>query len=233
MQSDNAVTENTSFTDMAIMVLVLGTIWGFSEVFLSDTIKIWGIPFRAGILTGIGIGIMGIALGYGKKVLPLIGIALVTMAAKQLVVPVLQCSVLCKANSCAAVFLQGVALCGVAAIAGRKLNNTRSARFITPISAALASAGAFYFIGMKLAPCPYLLSFNHAGGFLSFMTAEGLAWAAFSGILFPAGYKLGSVLKNTIPEIKTAKPAAYYLTAATALICCYTAITFFIITSSI
>ena len=86
---------------------------------------------------------------------------------------------------------------------------------------------------MRLAPCPYLLSFNHASGLLSFMAAEGIAWAAFSGILFPAGYKLGSVLKNTIPEIRTAKPAAYYITAITALVCCYAAITVTIMKSGI
>ncbi|HHO76825.1 MAG TPA: hypothetical protein ENN05_10420 [Deltaproteobacteria bacterium] len=233
MQSDNAVTRNSSFTDILIMVLVLGTLWGFSEVVLSDAIKILGIPYRAGILTGIGMGIMGIALGYGRKVLPLIAIALVTMAAKQLVVPVLQCSVLCKANSCAAVLLQGGALCGAAAIAGQKLHNLKSARLVTPVSAALLAAGAFYFIGMRLAPCPYLLSFNHPGGLLSFFGAEGLSWAVFSGILFPAGYKLGSVLKNTVPAIKTTRPAAYYITAASVLACCYTAITISIMKSGI
>lgn len=233
MQSDNEAMGNNSFTDILIMVLVLGTLWGFSEVVLSDAIKIWGIPFRAGILTGIGMGIMGIALGFNKKVLPLIGITLVTILAKQLVIPVLQCSVLCKANSCAAVFLQGGVLCGAAAIAGQKLHNLKPARFITPVSAALVAAGAFYFIGMRLAPCPYLLSFNHPGGLLSFYGAEGLSWAIFSGILFPTGYKLGAVLKNTIPVIKAAKPAAYYITAASCLICCYTAITAAIIKSGI
>ena len=233
MQSDSAGTTNRSFTDILIMVLVLGTLWGFSEIVLSDTIKILGMPYRAGILTGIGMGIMGIALGYGRKVLPLIGIALVTMAAKQLVVPVLQCSVLCKANSCAAVFLQGGALCGAAAVAGNRLHNLRSARIITPVSAALLAAGAFYFIGMRLAPCPYLLSFNHPGGLISFYGAEGMSWALFSGLVFPVGYKLGSVLKNTVPAIRAANPAAYYLTAASGLICCYAAMTLAIMNSGI
>ena len=233
MQSDAVNLKRASLADTTIMILVLGSLWGFSEVVLSNAIQASGIAFRAGILAGIGMGIMGIALGFNRKVLPLIGIALVTILAKQLVVPVLQCSVLCKANSCAAVFLQGGALCGVAAIAGQKLHSAQPARLITPISAALVSAGAFYFIGMGLAPCPYLLSFNHSGGLLSFMAIEGLAWAAFSTILFPAGYTIGLVLKNTLPEMKTAKPVTYYITAVTALICCYTAITISIMNSSI
>jgi len=232
MQSDTANLKNGSFTDMAIMVLILGTIWGFSEIVLSEAIKIWGIPFRAGILTGIGMGIMGIAVGFNKKALPLIGIALVTIATKQLVVPVLQCSVLCKANSCAAVLLQGGALCGAVAITGHKLHNLKSVRIVIPVSAALLAAGAFYFIGMRLAPCPYLLSFNHPGGLMSFYGAEGLSWAPFSGILFPVGYKLGAVLKKTLPVVKTAKPAVYYISAASCLICCYAAITVTIIKTS-
>lgn len=224
MQSDNAVAKNNSHTDTLIMVLVLGTVWGFSEVVFSGAIREWGVPYRAGILTGIGMGIMGIALGYGKRVLPLIGIALVAMGAKQLVVPVLQCSVLCKANSCAAVFLQSAALCGTAALAGRYLHGSLPARLAVPFAAALAAAGAFYFIGMRLSPCAYLLSFSHQGGLLSFFGAEGLPWAAFSGILFPGGYKLGEILRNAVPALKKASPAAYYITAAGSMAGCYAAI---------
>ncbi len=233
MQSDNAVARDDSRTDTLIMVLVLGTAWGFSEVVFSEAIREWGVPYRAGILTGIGLGIMGIALGFNKKVLPLIGIALVAMGAKQLVVPVLQCSVLCKANSCAAVFLQSAALGGAAALAGRYLHGSRPARLVAPLAAALAAAGAFHFIGMRVSPCPYLLSFNHPGGLLSFLGAEGLSWAAFSAILFPVGYQLGEKLRDKIPALRKARPAAYYLAAAGCIAGCYAAIVTVIIKSGV
>lgn len=231
MLSHHAEKRGRSFWDILTAVLVLGTFWGFSEVVLGEAIRTWGVPYRAGILTGIGMGIMGAALGYGRRVLPLLGIALIAMAAHQLAVPVLKCSVLCRANSCAAVLLQSGALCAAAAITGQRLHGSGVARLVIPVSAALAAAGAFYFAGMRLSPCAYLLSFNHPGGLLSFLGAEGLPWAVFSGILFPASYLLGNRLTGALPALKRARPAAYYITAAACLVGCYASIFAVILTA--
>lgn len=107
--------------NVLIAILVLGSLWGLSEVVLNGAIRAAGLPFRAGILTGIGIGIMGVAIGIFRKSSILIGIALVAIFCKQLVVPILHVSVMCKVNSCLAVILEGVALTGVVSLAGRKL----------------------------------------------------------------------------------------------------------------
>ncbi len=211
--------------DLAIMILVLGSLWGFSEVVLSDIIRAQGIPLRAGILTGIGLGIMGIATGLSRRALPLLGIAMVTIAAKQLVVPLLQCSALCRANTCAAVLIQGLALSSVVAFAGHRLAGSVLTRAAAGASAALLSAGAFYAVGTHLAPCQYLLSFASVGGLSAFLQAEGLAWAAFSALLFPAGYRLGTALRDVLPAVAMQKPAACYITAAAGIVGCWAAIT--------
>ena len=207
--------------DILIMILVLGSLWGFSEVVLSDIIRTGGLPWRAGILTGIGMGIMGIAFGLNKKALPLIGIALVTIIAKQLVVPILGCSILCKANTCAAVLLQGAALSGAVALAGMKLQGGVFNRAAIGSSAALASAASFYYVGIHLSPCQYLLSFS---GIAPFMQAEGIVWAVFSGALFPLGYKLGMLLEHELPAVKMTRPLAYYLSSSAGILCCWAAI---------
>lgn len=196
--------------DLVMGIVLFGSLWGLSEAVIGDLIRATGIPFRAGILTGIGIGILGVALGLYRmpSILPLI--ALTTALSKQLVVPILGLSFLCKANSCAAVMLQGTVLAGCIALAGSHLKGSTLLRSITAFAAALIAAGAFWFIGMRIAPCAYLLSFAGAGGLHSFMLREGLVWALFAALLFPAGYRLGEWMQNDIVSLKVERTAWFY-----------------------
>lgn len=212
--------------DLLIATVVLGSLWGLSEVVLGGAIGAAGLPYRSGILTGVGIGIMAIAVGVFRKPSMLAGIALVAVLCKQLVVPILNVSVMCEANSCLAVMLEGLALAGVVSLAGRKLDRGHLARIASGASAALLAAAAFYIIGMRVAPCRYLLSFNRPGGFVAFLTVEGLVWALFSAILFPAGYWVGSRLRDTVLGLRREKPLFYYTTFSALVVCCWVASAF-------
>lgn len=212
--------------DLLTTILVLGSLWGLSEVVLGGAIGAVGLPYRAGILTGVGMGIMGIAISAFRKPLMLAGIALVAISCKQLVVPILHVSVMCKANSCLAVMLEGLALAGVVSLAGRKLDRGHLAQIASGASAALLAAAAFYFIGMQVAPCRYLLSFNRPGGFMAFLAVEGLVWAAFSAMLFPAGYWVGARLRDAVLALRMRKPLFYYTTFAAIVVCCWVASAF-------
>lgn len=207
--------------DVLMAIAVLGSLWGLSEVVLGGAIRAAGLPYRAGILTGVGIGIMGIAVGILRKPSMLAGVALVTILCRQLVVPILHVSVMCKANSCLAVMLEGLTLAGVISLAGRKLDRGYLAQIASGASAALLAAAAFYFIGMRVAPCRYLLSFNRPGGFAAFLAVEGLVWAVFSAILFPAGYWMGSRLRGTVLALRAREPLFYYTTFAALVVCCW------------
>jgi len=156
----------------------------------------------------------------------LVGVALMAILCKQLVVPILHVSVMCKANSCLAVILEGLALAGVVSLVGRKLGRSHLAQIASGVSAALMAAAAFYFIGMRVSPCRYLLSFNRPGGFVAFLTVEGLVWAAFSGILFPVGYWMGVRLRDTVLSLGTRKPLLYYTTSMALVVCCWVASAF-------
>jgi len=216
----------TQRVDLLITILVLGSLWGLSEVVLGGVITAAGLPYRAGILTGVGIAIMGIFTGMFRKPLMLVGIALVAILCKQLVVPIIHVSVMCQANSCLAVMLEGLALAGVMSLAGRKLERGHLAQIASGASAALSAAAAFYFIGMQVAPCQYLLSFNRPGGFMAFLAVEGLVWAAFSGMLFPAGYWVGTRLRDAVLALRMRKPLFYYTTFAAIVVCCWVASAF-------
>ena len=213
--------KRTQHVDLLITTLVLGSLWGFSEVVLGGALAAAGLPYQAGILIGVGMLILGIAISAFKKPLMLAVIALVAIACKQLVVPILHVSIMCKANSCLAVMLAGVALIGVASLAGHKLDKGYPAKIASGAAAALMAATAFYFLGMRVAPCQYLLSFSRAGGFTAFLTNEALMWAVFSVLLFPAGYSIGTRLRDTFPLLRTRNPLHYYAISAALVVSCW------------
>jgi hypothetical protein len=219
----NAEVQRARLADALVVVVVLGSLWGLVEVVLGGAIRLVGLPYRAGILTGVGLGILGISVGAFRKPWMLAGIALVTVLCKQLVVPILHVSVMCQANSCLAVILEGIALAGVMSLAEHKLNGSYAARIVSGGSAALLAAATFYFAGMRLAPCRYLLSFNRPGGFVSFLTAEGLVWAVFAALLFPVGYWVGTRLQDTALAWRTKNPSLYYTASASLVACCWVA----------
>jgi hypothetical protein len=203
---DRALTLRT----IAVAVLVLGSLWGVAEVVLNDTVRAAELPFRAGILTGFGMLTMGLLLGFGRRPLAILGVPLVAVLVKQMVVPILGASVLCKANSCIAVLFEAAVLAGVATVAMRGIGKRTIARAGAGAGAGLLSAVPFYFVGLAVAPCAYLMSFDRAGGFAAFMVQEGLVWAAFSAVLFPAGYAIGARIREPIRALESRRPLAYY-----------------------
>jgi hypothetical protein len=200
---------------LTIGILVFGSIWGLSEVALGGGLQAANFPYRAGLLTGIGIAIMGTALVIYKKPAMLIGIGLVTVLVKLLAVPILHIAVMCKANSCIAVFTEAVALSLVAFLLMSKMGKSVHVQIGAGASAAIVASAGFYFVGMQVAPCQYLLSFTPGG----FIVTEGLIWAAFSAILLPLGYLAGEKLAAINSPVLTRRPIYYAASASTVLFC--------------
>ena len=222
-RAEAPVARRTRWIDVLIAIAVLGSVWGFAEVVLGGAIKAAGFPQRAAVMTGLGMGIMAVALGAFKRPLMLLGIAALAILCKELVVPILHVSILCKANSCLAVAIDGVALAGVAGIAGRKLTRSYAIQVVAAASAALLARSAFYFGGMKLAPCAHLLSFDKAGGYASFMGYNALGWVVSSALFFPLGYWLGMRLREPVLAMGLRKPGLYYTTSAASVALCWAA----------
>ncbi|MFZ1948400.1 MAG: hypothetical protein WAW06_12695 [bacterium] len=196
--------------DVAIAILVLGSVWGLLEVGVGGAMKSASIPYKGDILTGLGIGLMAVLLALARRPAGLVGVAVVAVAVKQLAVPILGLSFMCKANSCLAVGLAGGALAGASAVAGARLHRSVAARVATGVAAGLVAGTAFYAIGMRVAPCQYLLSFNRQGGYVDFMAAEGLIWAALGGVFLPLGYRVGLGLNQGLVSLRARRPLLYY-----------------------
>lgn len=216
--------------DILLWILILGSLWGLSEAIGGSAMRAEMLSVKATVLTGIGFGIMGIALGSVKKPWLLIAIAIIAAASTQIAVPLLGCSILCRANSSLALMLHATCLYGAFALFNGKSGNA-AILSLTGFSAAMLSSGIFFFAGMRLAPCAYLLSFNHSGGMLSFLAAEGIAWALFAGIALPIGYRLGAPLQNGIVQLRS-RPALYYGASSAIIIFCWIGITLIAISKS-
>ena len=209
--------------DIALAIVVLGSIWGLLEVVLGGAMKSASIPYKGDLLTGLGIGAMAVAIAWFRRPLLVVGVAAVAVALKQLAVPILHLPFMCKANSCLAVILAGGALAAAGAVMGGRLYKSRIPRIGAGFSAGLLGSVGFYFIGMRAAPCNYLLSFNRPGGFVAFLGAEGLIWAVLGGVFLPLGYSLGLALEPRVVLLRAARPAAYYAALATIIACAWIA----------
>ncbi len=213
--------ESAAKRDVLITILVLGSVWGFLEVVLGGAMKSASIPYKGDLLTGLGIGLMAVCIAIFRRPLFVLGIAVIAVALKQLAVPILHLPFMCKANSCLAVMLAGGALAGIATAAGPRLDKGALPRVATGFSAGLLGSAGFYFIGMHMAPCRYLLSFNRPGGLVSFMGAEGLIWAALGGVFFPVGYRIGLGVKESVYGLRMRRPVLYYTTSAAIIGCAW------------
>lgn len=219
---EEAVYGERKHLDMLIGLLVLGSVWGALEVLLGGAMQAGGIPYRGDTLTGLGMMLMGIAVALYRRPLMLIGVAALAVGVRQLAVPILHLSTFCKANSCIAVLLGGAALAGAVAVGGKRIERGLLPRVAAGLSAGLAAGASFYFIGMRVAPCRYLLSFSRPGGFVAFMQAEGLIWAGLCAVLFPLGYRVGESLRESVFGLRLTKPALYYTASLALVALCWT-----------
>jgi hypothetical protein len=209
--------------ELLVGVLILGSVWGFIEVVGGGAMKAGGVPYKGDLMTGLGMCAMAIGVAMFRRPLFLIGIAVVAVALRQLAVPILHLSTFCKANSCIAMLLGGGGLAGMTALAGRRFRRGVLPRAATGFLAGLLTGASFYWIGMRVAPCRYLMSFNRPGGFVAFMLAEGLIWAALSGVFVPVGYLLGERLRDRVFDLPVRQPAFYYGVSAVVVACCWAA----------
>ncbi|MBP7605322.1 MAG: hypothetical protein KBA15_15450 [Spirochaetes bacterium] len=224
MKTDNASIYRLAGRDALFALLVLGSLWGLSEVALGQAVRALAPEIRAGVLTGIGMACMGLFIGLTGRPGRLPLLALVTVLATQLCVPLLRCSPLCKANTSLAIMLHGIAIAGAVRLIAAGPGSGAVRRGTAAFAAALVSATVFYYAGMRLAPCAYLLSFNQPLGLFSFMLREGLVWAAFSAALFPAGYALGARWAVPLASYGASRPLMRLAAPGAFVALCWTAI---------
>ena len=199
-----------------LAILLLGSLWGLSEVALDPALRLSpGLP-RSGILVGVGALCLGAALGYGRRAFLLPLAALIPILIKQLAVPLRGAAPVCDANACLAVGLEGLALAGAAALTAGRSGRLTVVRLAAGAGiAAVLAAATFQVLGSRLYPCPYLLSFGTgAAGLARFTVGEGLIWAAMGAVAFPAGVRLGELARQRIAALAARRRPAVAMAGA-------------------
>lgn len=210
--NNKTANESRMFTmfDYFCGALLLGSIWGFFEVFFKDTLSMGGKPYMAALMSGIGVMIMALGYGLFKRAWIAPVIALFSISSRMLIVPVLGCSPMCRANAVLALILLG-AFTGAAFLAASMARrNFFLIGGLSVGSGALLSGISFYYAGLALAPCQYLANFQKIGGLSSFFTMEIIYWIVFTVILFYPGYAAGAWLSTVREYLRKNKPVPYY-----------------------
>ena len=73
--------------DYIVVALLLGSLWGFFEVFFKDVLAMGGRPFTSAIMTGIGVSMMALGYGLFRKARIFILISAFTVLTRMIVVP--------------------------------------------------------------------------------------------------------------------------------------------------
>ncbi len=193
-----------------VIALLLGSVWGFFEVFFKDVLGMGGKPFASAIMTGIGVAVMAIGYGMFRKAGMFFMISLFTIMARMIVVPVLGCSPMCRANSVVALALLGASTALAFGVSSRVMKNSYKTGGLWAGAGVFVSGVAFYFGGMACAPCQYLQNFASHGGLVSFLKVEVMYWSLFSALLFYPGYRAGVLVRDAMTALRESRPVHYY-----------------------
>lgn len=199
-----------SLLDYICVALLLGAIWGFFEVFFKDVLSMGGKPYTAAIMTGTGVAFMAAGYSFFRKSGVVLAVAVFSIFARMIVVPVLGCSPMCRANAVVALFLLGSFMALSMEASSRAVKNNFKSGGLWVGAGVLFSGISFYFGGMACAPCRYLQNFQQTGGLVSFLRVEVMYWVLFSMVLFYPGYLLGKYARNAVKEFRARRPVPYY-----------------------
>jgi hypothetical protein len=214
----NMRSNSISYLDIIILVVLSGVLWGVTETLLGNILTLGAPSFRAGVLTGTGMAILGLFCGIFRRPGLFPVIAVITAFSVQLAVPILQSSILCKANSSLAILLHAGCLSLMTIMLDRTGRKSIALYSIAGFLSAGLSAVAYYYAGMHLAPCNYLLSFRSSGGIVHFMMKEGALWAVFSSIGYPIGIIAGRYCLGMLSAWKKRSPYGWYLASSAATV---------------
>jgi hypothetical protein len=208
----NKVTETStvafSVFDYACGALLLGSLWGFFEVFLKDVLRMGSQPYTSAVMTGVGVMIMAAGYGLYRKAWIAPATAISSIFARMIIVPVLGCSPICSPNSVIALVLLGT-WTGAAFFAFSKSNRVWHGGLCVG-AGTLLSGITFYYAGMACAPCQYLHHFQKIGGLSAFLAMEVAYWTIAAMMLFYPGHAVGMRLSNIVEMLKDNRPLPYY-----------------------
>jgi hypothetical protein len=209
-----------SIVHILIGILVFGSIWGLLEATLGGFLNLIIFPNKGAIMAGIGMVLMGTALAIYRKPAMIPGIGIVAASFKWLnawllFVPPTAVQII---NPATAIVLESLALGLVAVFLMKWIAKNSLVGIGAGVLSGLVSATAYVYFAI------YVTHSNLLGRVITtpqaFISNQGIAQAAFLGLLLPLGYALGEKLApKTLPVF--AHRTLYYATSAAVICLCW------------
>ena len=202
-----------------IGILVFGSIWGLLEATLGGFLHLIIFPNKGAIMSGIGVGIMALALAVYRKPAMLPGIGVVAASFKLLDVWLfaLPAASIHIVNPAMAIVFESLAFGLVAAFVMNRMAKSAFAGIGAGALVGIMSAVAWVYFAIYVMNAPaYARVVFTAGGFI---TNQGVLQAAFSAVFLPLGYLVGEKLAVRTPSVLQRRPVYYAVSASTVALC--------------
>jgi len=204
---------------LIIGILVFGSIWGLLEATLGGFLHMIIFPNKGAIMGGIGVALMGTALAIYKKPSMLLGIGVITALFKLLDVwifalPITSIHII---NPAMAIIFESLAFGLVAVFLMDKIAKNAVIGVGAGALVGITSAIAWVYFAIYVMNAPLYARVVFTAG--EFIANQGVAQAAFFGVLLPLGYLVGTKLAARTYPVLARRPLYYAVSAATICLC--------------
>ena len=204
---------------LIIGILVFGSIWGFLEATLGGFLHMIIFPNKGAIMSGIGVSLMAAALAIYKKPSMLPGVGIIAASFKLLDVwlfylPITSIHII---NPAMAIIFESLAFSLVAAFVMNRIAKNVFIGIGAGALAGLMSATAWVYFAIYVMNAPQYARVVFTAG--EFIANQGVAQAAFFGILLPLGYLAGEKLVAKTSPVLAHRPLYYATSAAIVCLC--------------
>ncbi|MFC1958091.1 hypothetical protein ACFLVQ_00800 [Chloroflexota bacterium] len=207
--------------EVLVMMIVFGSIWGFSEATLGGFLHLVHFPYKGAIMGGIGMSIMATFVATHRRPSLLVGLAFVAALFKPLsaliyVKPIFAPFVV---NPATAIILEGLTFSLVTIFIFKGFEHSIKVRvgigllvgYLSIISwgtvASIMGTGNWALMGLQEK--------------VSYALINGTALAIIGVLLLPLGYMAGTKFWPMLLELKNMRPKFFYTFAATTGVFCW------------
>jgi len=193
-------------------IAVFGTIWGTVELFGGDLMRVYNLPYKAAILSALGIGILLV----GKRVIPHLGSAVA--------VGVVACLYKLASNgfySCQllAVMIHALTFEAAYLLLRERMTDSAWTRALAAVGITAVSFSLFGFVNTYVIPEPHWAE-RGLNGIADYLRGSGVIGALLSVVTLAIAHRLAGRFASAAPQgMRIAYPLPIGVSAAVVIAC--------------
>ncbi|MFC1932197.1 hypothetical protein ACFLXU_01005 [Chloroflexota bacterium] len=210
-----------STADALVMVVILGSIWGFLEATLGGFLHLAHFPYKGAIMGGIGMSIMATFIATHRRPSLVIGVAFVAALFKTLSALIYGQSIFAQfvVNPATAIILEGLAFGLVAYFLFNGFERSIKVRAGAGLLVGYISIISWGIVASTIGLGNWaVMDFQ---GKVSYALVNGTALAIVGVLLLPLGYMIGTKLWPGLSELRNMRPKFFYTSTVVVSIFCW------------